>query len=159
MNSWNIIVSYGARHLFNRENTTCLQKGSDLYLLMIIHKPQAAKTKSKLCYYKVWFYQHVSIFALGKWCNEEWAMKWAMKTLKCRCFQRSSAHRKVNSAPCCSLPPMRLLLQVTNAAPWNCSGLAAGLNVLNFTISSGKELEEGFQTKHKYWVRNRTIQF
>lgn len=55
-------------------------------------------------------------------------------TVKCTCFpQRSPANRQLRKAgpsPCCSVPSMRLLLQITNAAPWNCSSLAAGLNVL-----------------------------
>lgn len=57
-----------------------------------------------------------------------------MMTVKCTCFpQRSPANRQLRKAgpsPCCSVPSMKLLLQDTNAAPWNCSSLAAGLNVL-----------------------------
>lgn len=39
-----------------------LTEGSDLYLFMTSNKPVI---KSKLCYYEVCYYQHVSTFALG----------------------------------------------------------------------------------------------
>lgn len=38
---------------------------------------------------------------------------------------------------------IRLHLQVINAAPCNQTNLPVGLNVLNFTIPFGQELEDG----------------
>lgn len=71
-----------------------------------------------------------------------------MKTVKCmyfpkRCPTEQAAQEGKSVALLHCFLSIRLLLQVSNAVPWNHASPAVGTNVLNFNISSGQEFEDG----------------